>query len=193
MPLIGRSFGSTVALHCAQRNRLLAITLTERPLVAIIPEPSFGHISFRDQRSVSAVQLRSRYGRVALFVRETFDALTIDDNDSIALRTIAYDYTLQPRGDTQPLLRWEFERDPDKDPHWSRNHLQGPIQVTIGSTILPLNDWHLPTGWVTLEDIIRFCIVDLEAEYRHRADNWHDLLRESRQEALRELMEIGDL
>jgi hypothetical protein len=23
------------------------------------------------------------------------------------------------------------------------------------------NDWHLPTGWVPIEEIIRFCIVDL--------------------------------
>jgi len=104
-----------------------------------------------------------------------------------------YGYTVTPHGDTQPVLRWEYDGHREDNPVWSLNHLQGPIQITVGPTTLPLNDWHLPTGWVTLEDIIRFCIVDLAAEYRHRDDNWHQLLRESRQATLLELAEIGDL
>lgn len=192
MPLVGRNIGAALALHCTHLNRLLATTLTERPLVGVTPENNVGQITFRDAHGVSAVQLQTQFGEIDLFIRQRFVAVTLAHN-SVALIPSVYGYTVTPKGDSQPLLRWEFVGDVDDDTHWSRNHLQGPIPVTIGSTTLPLNDWHLPTGWVTLEDVIRFCIVDLGAEYRHRASDWHELLRDSRMATLHELTDAGEL
>jgi len=40
-----------------------------------------------------------------------------------------------------------------------------------------LNDLHLPTGWVRLEEVLRFCIVDLGV--RPLSPRWHEALVES--------------
>jgi hypothetical protein len=40
-------------------------------------------------------------------------------------------------------------------------NLQGPILLSFGPATVSLNSLHLPTGYVTLEDVIRFCIHDL--------------------------------
>lgn len=40
-----------------------------------------------------------------------------------------------------------------------------------------LNTWHLPTGFVTIEDILRFCIVDLGVPALNTT--WHQRLEES--------------
>ena len=44
---------------------------------------------------------------------------------------------------------------------------------------MDLQRFHLPTGYVPIEDIIRFCIVDLRAP--PLSENWHELLEESYQ------------
>ena len=75
-------------------------------------------------------------------------------------------------------MRWEYERQwPDEDARWCRHHLQGPIQLPIGDDPVVLNTVHLPTGYVTVEDVIRFCIVDLEV--RPLSNDWHQELEES--------------
>ena len=74
---------------------------------------------------------------------------------------IDYQYTVAPLGSDDPLFRWEFVRFPSSGSFWCRNHLQGPINIGVGGRMVNLNDWHLPTGWVSIEEIIRFCIVDL--------------------------------
>ena len=57
-------------------------------------------------------------------------------------------------------FRWEYEKDPGNS--YCRHHFQGPITVPIKhDTEVSLNDLHVPTGFVTVEEILRFCIVDL--------------------------------
>lgn len=58
-----------------------------------------------------------------------------------------------------------------------RHHLQGPLLVPFGRHELNLNDFHLPTGYTTIEDVIRFCIVDLGASPLSR--DWHETLEGS--------------
>ncbi|HEX5166289.1 MAG TPA: hypothetical protein VFV93_12885 [Thermomicrobiales bacterium] len=80
-------------------------------------------------------------------------------------------------------------RFPSDGSFWCRNHLQGPIPIAIGGKRVSLNDWHLPTGWVPIEEVIRFCIVDLGVEPLDRSldanDNsgWHTRLTESYQQS----------
>ena len=42
---------------------------------------------------------------------------------------------------------------------------------------VPLNDLHLPTGYVAFEEVLRFCIVDLHV--RPLAEDWDQTLRNS--------------
>jgi hypothetical protein len=48
---------------------------------------------------------------------------------------------------------------------------------------LPLNAWHLPTGWIAIEEVIRFCIVDLGV--RPKA-GWQAVLAESHEKFTRD-------
>jgi hypothetical protein len=95
-----------------------------------------------------------------LSLYQTLDTIE-GQHDRVRLRVIDYQYTITPLGADDPLFRWEFVRFPSSGSFWCRNHLQGPIDIGVGGRTVNLNDWHLPTGWVPLEEIIRFCIVDL--------------------------------
>jgi hypothetical protein len=80
--------------------------------------------------------------------------------------------------------RWEFIRFPGPDDYWNRHHIQGPIALRIlddRNVIhdLTLNDWHLPTGWVAIEDVNRFCLHDLGAPAHSTREVWHAALIES--------------
>ncbi|MDQ3549192.1 MAG: hypothetical protein M3439_10295 [Chloroflexota bacterium] len=95
-----------------------------------------------------------------LFIGQTFDTVE-GQHERERLRLIEYKYTIAPVGADAPLFRWEFVRSPSSASFWCRHHLQGPIAVDVGGRSVNLNDWHLPTGWVPIEEIIRFGIVDL--------------------------------
>ncbi|MCC6495797.1 MAG: hypothetical protein IT193_06010 [Propionibacteriaceae bacterium] len=58
--------------------------------------------------------------------------------------------------------------------------MQGPTPLTFGPTTVSLIDLHLPTGYVTLEDVIRFCIHDLGVPPLR--PNWHEILVQSYRE-----------
>jgi hypothetical protein len=117
-------------------------------------------IGFRQGGLVSAASLQTRYGPMELFLGQTCDGIE-GQRERVRLRTIAYKYSIAPAGANDPLFRWEFVRSPSSNSFWCRHHRQGPVDVNIGGRTVNLNDWHLPTGWVPIEEIIRFCIVDL--------------------------------
>jgi hypothetical protein len=58
-------------------------------------------------------------------------------------------------------------------------------------TELTLNDLHLPTGYVPLEEVIRFCIHDLGA--KSAKANWHEVLEESYKRFRTEFTEFGSI
>jgi hypothetical protein len=103
--------------------------------------------------------------------------------DESALVIVKYRYALHMglNVESEPVVRWELDRHPsDPDARWSRRHLQGPIPLSFGPVTVSLNALHLPTGVVTLEDVIRFCIHDLGVSPL-RAD-WHEILIQSYRE-----------
>jgi hypothetical protein len=131
------------------------------PLIAVFNQRSGqATIGFRKDGAITVTTLPSRYGPIELRILQTLDAIE-GQRDRFRLRVIDYQYTITPLGDDDPLFRWEFVRFPSSGSFWCRNHLQGPINIGVGGRTVNLNDWHLPTGWVPIEEIIRFCIVDL--------------------------------
>jgi hypothetical protein len=112
-----------------------------------------------------------------LFVGQVCD-LDQTAGRTYTLRIIEYRYSLTPDGAREPLFRWEYVGQPlDPDARWCRHHLQGPITVGLrarrdqSASALTLNHLHLPTGWVPLEEVLRFCIVDLGV--RPLTETWH--------------------
>ena len=101
------------------------------------------------------------------------------------LITVEYKYTLtlgyrDAWATAEPLLRWEYVRQPERGGLWCRHHLQGPVTLTLGRAgDVLLNDLHLPTGYVPIEEIIRFCLVDLEVPSLSSSGEWPRTLDES--------------
>jgi hypothetical protein len=119
-----------------------------------------------------------------LSLKQTLDAVRDETRRRVRLRTVSYAYTLQPHAWDDRLIRWEFVRFPGEDAFWSRHHVQGPLDFEIlddRDTIhqLTLNEWHVPTGWVPIEEVIRFCLHDLGAAALSTRDVWHRALIES--------------
>jgi predicted ATPase len=83
-----------------------------------------------------------------------------------------------PDGDAQALIRWEYDKLAPAD-GYARHHVQIRSTVSLGGgRTLDLNKLHVPTGWTTIEEVIRFLIHDLEVK-PPCGDEWHDLLAES--------------
>lgn len=93
--------------------------------------------------------------------------------------THEYKYMITPEGAEEALWRWEYVKDWPEGAEWCRHHLQGDIRLDISGQELELDDVHLPTGYVTIEEIIRFCIVDLGV--KPLTKDWHQVLEDSYQ------------
>ena len=135
-------------------------------------------LAFR-QGGLVLAPLPSRFGELGLYVGLVCEARP-SDRDGPPFRTMNYRYALHVGTDinSEPVVRWEFDRQPsDPQARWSRRHVQGPIPLSFGPVTVSLNALHLPTGTVTLEDVIRFCIHDLGVPPLSR--NWHDILIQS--------------
>lgn len=94
---------------------------------------------------------------------------------------VSYRYALGHNQGSEPVFRWESSS-PDLADRalWNRFHVQGAVAVSLSTRRPPvsLNDLHLPTGAIPIEDVIRFCIVDLGVT--PLSDDWDARLRESR-------------
>jgi len=162
-------------------NSLLARTVTQARLVALAHRsrsraPLFVALSFRQGGEAIEAPLRTRYGPMHLYLGQRCES--VKHGRRHRLVTAAYRYTLRAEGTPEPLLRWEYERHwPDSDARWCRHHLQGDVSLPLGGRNVSLSALHTPTGYVTVEEVLRFCIVDLGVE--PLAADWHDQLKAS--------------
>lgn len=175
------TFGVAVRQYTGHLNRLLAGTVTEtRLVVAPYMAPPAGpprmQIAFRRRGVAGQAPLRTGFGRVGLYIGQVCEDLVMPDGRHGVL-IVEYGCTLTPEGSAAPLLRWEYVRRPARGSQWCRHHLQGPVPLTVGQHSRSLDDWHLPTGYVPLEEILRFCIVDLGVKPKSR--DWDAILQES--------------
>jgi hypothetical protein len=182
MPIRGRSFGDAASTFIEHLNMLLHATVTQVPLsLEVLREgrSPVANVRFRTAGAASTVPLVTRYGPMRIYVGQLCDSL-VDAERQHVLRTTAYRYALFPADHNEPLLRWEFVRWPGNEARYCRQHLQGPLRVGVmdqAGREASLQDWHLPTGEVALEEVLRFCIVDLGVT--PLASNWHDVLSNS--------------
>jgi hypothetical protein len=133
-----------------------------------------------------------------LYLGQTCDAVRDEGQRQFRLRTISYAYSLQPHMMSDQMIRWEYVKFPGEDSYWSRHHVQGPITFEIpedGATVhnINMNDWHLPTGWVTIEDVVRFCLHDLGANALSEPREWHKALNESTEVFRTQFARIGEV
>jgi hypothetical protein len=165
MPFEGRTLREASQLFREHLNRLLSHTITHVPIiVSIDPRTNRIVISFRQGGVPGPVTLRSRFGPLDLYLGQICDGID-GEHERVRLRTVKYQYVLKPVGTTEPLIRWEYDRFTAGSGLWCRHHIQGPIPVDFSpGQPTSLNDVHLPTGQVPIEEVIRFCIVDLDVQ-----------------------------
>jgi len=192
MPIYGDSLRDAAGTFTYHLNALLNKTLTLTPVRATIVERSEGGVrkeialmSFpRASDGSSTIELKTRYGPMDLYLAQTLDAVREGNQRRVRLRTVSYVYTLQPHTWDDRIIRWEYVRFPGEDSYWSQHHVQGPLAFEIlddrgTNHELTLNEWHLPTGWVTIEEVIRFCLHDLGSPALSGREAWHIALVES--------------
>jgi hypothetical protein len=84
----------------------------------------------------------------------------VSDDGLHTLNIVKYAYDLTSPGARERTLRWEYDGlTTDSEARWCRHHLQGPVELPLAGGHRPrLNDFHLPTGWVPIEEVLRFCV-----------------------------------
>ncbi len=199
MPIEGRHLRDVSQAFRTHLNVLFSHTITRTPLIAFfVRGTNLVQLSFRQGGVPIGVTLSSTFGPVDLYLGQVCDAVE-GQQDRVRLRTIKYQYTLTPIGASEPLLRWEYDKVPPASSYRCRHHLQGPLPIELGGAQPPtLNDLHLPTGWVTIEEVIRFCIVDLgvmpldSAVGDDDVPAWHVRLQESYERFTTEFATLGE-
>jgi hypothetical protein len=157
-------------------NRVLNTVLTRYRLEFWKGPGNFFYLSFLANDEPVAVRLDRRPWH--LFLSQTLEAVGLK-SDKIELKTVAYAYRIQssPRIDVEPFVRFEYVGSRrDADFAYSRNHVQ--FHRDYHSIVTPFSPskFHTPTGWVTIESIIRFAITDLKVP--PRVSNWRQILND---------------
>ena len=178
MPIHGGTLGEAAAQFRDHLNRVLAQSITPAPLVLVavggLPRARV-QLAFRQGGQATEVRLRSRrFGVLWLWLGQICESTV--QNGQHRLRTVAYRYTLRVDGAREPLFRWEYEKELPPPGRHCRHHIQG-IPLTIGRAKLSLDTLHVPTGFVTIEEIVRFCVVDLKVSAL--STKWDEVLRKS--------------
>jgi hypothetical protein len=195
MAITGRSFEDAARKFTDHLNGVLCKTLTQTRLQAVpVKGTPCVNIGFRQAGHPEEACFNSDYGWLSLSLTQNCDSI-IDKDGKHELRTVAYWYYLYG-GNGTSLMRWEFKRlyptragweknqgKPEKDwvepKYYARHHVQGDLPLELNGQTVSLNNLHAPTGYVPIEDIVRFCIEDLGAKFKDRQDNWHGTLLDS--------------
>ncbi|GAC1436248.1 MAG: hypothetical protein NVS1B11_20300 [Terriglobales bacterium] len=114
-----------------------------------------------------------------LYIGQTLQVIQQSDK-SWKLRTGAYRYRIQgSQGlEDEDCLRWEYVGREKRENKYCRHHLHLQGAYTLGPRrTIPLSKVHIPTGWVTVEEIVRFLITELNVKPKEEA--WEECLRES--------------
>ena len=182
MPITGRKPEDCFKVFHEHIRRLFELTLPPPPPVRLtwarVRGATNAVLEFSKGDGVSTcLPVKSEYGDLYLSL---FQALIVEpEGKRWRLETIEYRYRLldedNPRADA--AIRWEYLRTP---PHaYPRHHLQtrSRVELADGILVLPLSRLHTPSGWVTIEELIRFLIYDLGV--RPRNDEWPAILNDS--------------
>ena len=158
--------------------RLLNLTITDAPLSLVHRKDAlFATFAFRDVQDVAmAAPLFS--GGLFLAVSQDL-AVERRENRTWRLRTMEYSYHLLegPSFDSRWIIRWEFKSHLRLRNEHPRNHVHIATIVETPTGPMDLDKLHLSTGWVTIEEVIRFLIAELGV--RPKTADWDEELLKS--------------
>ncbi len=99
------------------------------------------------------------------------------------LKTLQYSYRIQagPSLDSEWYFRFEYKAREIEDSLHPRHHIHLPVSLECGTTRVNLSRVHIPTGWVPLEEVIRFLIEELGVKAKTR--DWDSVLRRNEEKS----------
>jgi hypothetical protein len=157
---------------------LLNKTITDARLSLIhVKNEDKAQVSFRQNSIPIAASVFAN--DLFLYIGQTL-RVTQQADKTWKLRTVEYRYRIQgsPGLEDEDCLRWEYVAREIRDTGHCRHHLHLQGEYTLGPRrTIPLARVHLPTGWVTIEEVIRFLITELDVRPKER--EWENLLRQS--------------
>ncbi len=178
MPIIGRTPGECTNTFRRHVARLVSRTITTRFPVRVIEREHRIIVSLSDGAAPFPVD--TKLGRLFFSLGQALEAVREDDG-AYRLRTLEYWYRLQETGDPKcnAFLRWEYVRPRSAAVAAApRHHVHARASVPVAAANLDLNKVHVPTGWVTMEEVIRFLIHELGVE-PPCGRTWPNVLAES--------------
>jgi len=159
---------------------LLNHTITDAPLSLFHRKDTpFAQFAFRDEADVAmAAPLFS--GGLFLAVSQQ---LRVDEqpNKTWKLRTLTYSYHLleDSSPDSRWIIRWEYVSHIQRRNEHPRHHVHIDTVVETPAGKMDLDKLHLSTGWVTIEEVIRFLIAEMGV--KPKVENWDEQLLQSEQ------------
>ena len=158
---------------------LLNSTVTDAPVSEVIMEKS--PIRWEARISLGgktgdprAIPLKPAPWHLALSQKI---AVVRDRRRNWSLRTLQYSYRIQGGPDLRSgwYFRFEYKSREVLSALHPRSHLHLPVSLDCGTRRMDLSRVHIPTGPVTLEEIIRFLIQELGV--KAKAKDWDSALR----------------
>lgn len=157
-------------------NGLLAGTVTGTPLLQTISGISSA-LEFRHNGEAVGVPVGKGYH---LYLSQALQAVKIRRHE-YRLKTLAYAYRIGegPRRTDRWVVRWEYNsKETQEEALHPRHHCHLPFKLTcFEDQSLDLDKMHISTGWVTIEEVIRFLIHELDIEPKQ--PDWDRRLRDS--------------
>jgi hypothetical protein len=157
---------------------LLNKTVTDAPLsLTHRKDSTFAQFAFRDQ---SEVAMAAPLFSGGLFLAVSQDLETQQKPDKTwNLLTRAYSYHLLEGSspDSKWIIRWEYVSRSRRHNEHPRHHVHIATVVDTPAGQMDLDKLHLSTGWVTIEEVIRFLIAEMGV--KSKISNWDEELIES--------------
>jgi len=131
------------------------------------------------QGDPSAIPIETKFGRLFFYVGQLLEAKR-EETRQYSLRTVRYWYRIQESEDRRAhaLIRWEMTEKSPKEKNPPRCHLQIQACVRAAGGEADLNKLHVPTGWVSVEEVFRFLVSELQVKPAC-GDDWPSKLWES--------------
>ena len=179
MAILGRNPAECLAFFEDHIRQLVARTLTPAYLDVRQTDSGRGELAFRKGDPV-AVPIETKLGRVFISLVQVLGTIHDQEAKRYRLTTLKYWYRLQwtEKVDEPAFMRWEYDRHQRMDGP-PRHHMHLAAEASCpGAGRLSLGKMHLPTGRVTIEELIRYCITEL-GTVPPCGDSWPEILTES--------------
>jgi hypothetical protein len=174
--LTGRNPDEVFEKFTTHLGQLLNRTVTDAPLAYIMvsEKDNRAYVSFRRHDEQVAAPLFSK--GLYLFLGQVLTV--VPEGAEWRLKTLAYRYWIQGDDDKNSdswFFRFEYNSPTIKPMLNPRHHLHLPCTMQCGADEIHLRDVHVPTGWVTVEEVIRFLVNELGVHCKARVA-WDRLL-----------------